>query len=107
MNEIALDAALADIGRPLTVGKADGAIITCDDLNQLPTGSLFVPACQLENSGDLGFCADHRMRYAYVAGAMANGIGSADIAEELGRAGMLAFFGAAGLGPATVEAAID
>jgi PfaD family protein len=38
---------------------------------------------------------------------MANGIGSADIVEAMGRAGMLAFFGAAGLPLPTVEAAID
>jgi PfaD family protein len=38
---------------------------------------------------------------------MANGIGSVEIVEAMGRAGMLGFFGAAGLPPATVEAAID
>jgi PfaD family protein len=38
---------------------------------------------------------------------MANGIGSAELVEAMGRAGMLAFFGAAGLGPDTVEDAID
>jgi trans-AT polyketide synthase, acyltransferase and oxidoreductase domains len=65
------------------------------------------PACRLEDLGDPTFCADHRIRYPYLAGAMANGIGSADIVEAMGRAGMLAFFGAAGLSVATVEAAID
>jgi trans-AT polyketide synthase, acyltransferase and oxidoreductase domains len=38
---------------------------------------------------------------------MANGIGSVDIVEEMSRAGMLGFFGAAGLPIAQVEAAID
>lgn len=38
---------------------------------------------------------------------MANGIGSAEIVEAMGRAGMLGIFGAAGLPLATVEAAID
>src|SRR5947209_9018584 len=38
---------------------------------------------------------------------MANGIGSADIVEAMSRAGMLGFFGAAGLPPAQVEAAIE
>lgn len=38
---------------------------------------------------------------------MANGIGSADIVEAMGRAGMLAFFGAAGLSLTAIEAAID
>jgi PfaD family protein len=47
------------------------------------------------------------LRFAYVAGAMANGIGSVAIVEAMARAGMLAFFGAAGLAPKVVEEAID
>jgi PfaD family protein len=38
---------------------------------------------------------------------MANGIATTDIVIEMARAGMLGFFGAAGLTPPTVEAAID
>ncbi|MCH7823336.1 MAG: 2-nitropropane dioxygenase, partial [Acidobacteria bacterium] len=38
---------------------------------------------------------------------MANGIASAELVEAMGRAGMLAFFGAAGLAPGPVEDAID
>jgi PfaD family protein len=68
---------------------------------------VFVPACRPEHLGDPSFCSDHRIRYPYLAGAMANGIGSADVVEAISRAGMLGFFGAAGLAPATVEANID
>ena len=60
-----------------------------------------------EHLGDAGFCADHRLRYAYVAGAMANGIASVALVEAMGKAGMLGFFGAAGLSLERVEAAID
>lgn len=67
----------------------------------------FLPSCRLENLGDPTFCADHGLRYAYYSGAMANGIGSAEIAEALGRAGMLGIFGAAGLPPSRVESAIE
>jgi trans-AT polyketide synthase/acyltransferase/oxidoreductase domain-containing protein len=67
----------------------------------------FVPAVRLEDLGDAGFRADHRLRYAYLTGAMANGIGSAEIVEEMSRAGMLGFFGAAGLSPQRIEANID
>jgi PfaD family protein len=67
----------------------------------------WVPPCRPESLGDAAFRADHRVRYAYVTGAMANGIGSVEIVEAMSRAGMLGFFGAAGLAPATVEAAID
>ncbi len=66
-----------------------------------------VPALRLEDLGDAGFRAQHGLRYAYVTGAMANGIGSADIVEEMARAGMLGFFGSAGLSLQRVEAAID
>jgi PfaD family protein len=65
------------------------------------------PACRPQNFGSASFAADHGVRFCYLAGAMANGIGSAELVEAMGRAGLLAFFGAAGLGPATVEDAID
>ncbi len=73
---------------------------------RLPSGEC-VPACRLEDLGDASFRADHNLRYAYVAGAMANGIGSAKIVEAMSRAGMIGFFGAAGLSPERVAAAID
>ncbi len=53
------------------------------------------------------FKSDHGLKYAYIAGAMAGGITSAEMVEAAGRAGMLGFFGAAGLTPAEVEAAVD
>jgi PfaD family protein len=73
---------------------------------RLPSGEC-VPACRLEDLGDASFRTDHGLRYAYVAGAMANGIGSAEVVEAMSRAGMLAFFGAAGLPLERVEAAVD
>jgi len=60
-----------------------------------------------EHLGDTGFCAELGIRYPYIGGSMAKGISSAKIAEELGRAGMLGFFGAAGLPFHEVEAAVD
>ena len=57
----------------------------------------YLPACRLEHLGDRGFCTAHRLRYPYMSGAMANGIGSVEIVEAMGRAGMLGIFGAAGL----------
>ena len=67
----------------------------------------FLPPLPMEHLGDPGFRADHRLRYAYVAGAMANGIASAELVEALARAGMLSFFGAAGLDLPRIEAAIE
>src|SRR5262249_42166573 len=66
-----------------------------------------VPSLLPEQLGDRDFRADHRLRYNYLTGSMANGIGSVEIVEAMSRAGMLGFFGAAGLSPVRVEAAID
>ncbi len=66
-----------------------------------------VPPARIEQLGDESFRADHGLRYAYVSGAMAAGIGSVEIVEEMAAHGMLGFFGAAGLSPSRVEAAID
>ena len=73
---------------------------------RLPSGEC-VPACRLEDLGDASFRADHGLRYAYVAGAMANGIGSTGLVEAMSLAGMIGFFGSAGLSLERVEAAID
>jgi trans-AT polyketide synthase/acyltransferase/oxidoreductase domain-containing protein len=67
----------------------------------------YLPPLPLKSLGDASFCADHGVRYAYVAGAMANGIGSVEVVEAMAGAGMLGFFGAAGLDPVRVESAID
>lgn len=65
-----------------------------------------VPPCPPEALGDASFKSDHALRYAYVTGSMANGIASPGIVEEIGRAGMLGFYGAAGLGLDEVEGAV-
>jgi len=62
-----------------------------------------LPALYPEWLGDPGFLATHGVRFAYVAGAMANGISTADLVIEMARAEMLGFFGAAGLPEQEVE----
>lgn len=56
--------------------------------------------------GDRGFLEAHQVRFPYVAGAMANGIATAELVIAMARAGMLGFFGAAGLGYSKVERGI-
>ena len=56
--------------------------------------------------GDAGFRADHGVRYAYVAGAMGNGIASEEWVIRLARAGILGFFGAGGLPTGRTASAI-
>lgn len=67
----------------------------------------FAPALAPERLGDAEFRDRHGLRFAYVAGEMANAIGSEEIVEAMGRAGMIGFFGAAGCSLERVERAID
>ncbi len=109
--------AIGDIRHAITLVEAGGRLAVGEGgIGQLGrksavSGALpmaaYAAACPLENLGDRTFCTDHRIRYAYVAGAMANGIGSADIVEAMSRGGMLGFFGAGGLPLKTVESAIE
>ncbi len=96
--------ALSEVGRPLVLSP------TGQRLHSVPGSStaeaVAVPAVLPEGLGDASFRAAHGLRYAYVAGAMANGIASCELVEAMGRAGMLGFFGAAGLSLERIEAAI-
>ncbi len=56
--------------------------------------------------GDAAFKNAYGLQYCYKAGAMANGIASADMVIALGKAGCLGSFGAAGLLPQKIETAI-
>jgi len=57
--------------------------------------------------GDPTFRRDYGLRYAYKTGAMANGIASEELVIAMGQAGLLGSFGAAGLVPKRVLAAIE
>src|SRR4051794_13373821 len=58
--------ALHAIDRPLHLAQSAGRLLLA------PAGSLFVPAVRPQDLGDTSFRADHRLRYAYLTGAMAN-----------------------------------
>jgi trans-AT polyketide synthase/acyltransferase/oxidoreductase domain-containing protein len=68
--------------------------------------SAFAPALGTQSLGDSNFRRVHGVKYAYYAGAMANGISSEELVIALGQVGILCSFGAAGLIPSRVEAAI-
>lgn len=57
--------------------------------------------------GDASFREDYNLKYCYKTGAMANGIASEDLVIAIGKAGFLGSFGAAGLVPSRVGAAIE
>ncbi|MEZ9233337.1 eicosapentaenoate synthase subunit PfaD [Vibrio amylolyticus] len=69
--------------------------------------SAFAPALGTQSLGDEDFRRCHGVKYAYYAGAMANGISSEELVIALGKAGILCSFGAAGLIPSRVEQAIN
>jgi PfaD family protein len=66
-----------------------------------------VPPLPPEQLGSKQFRASHGLRYAYMAGAMANGIASEDLVIALARAGYLSSFGSAGLLPSRIEQALQ
>jgi trans-AT polyketide synthase, acyltransferase and oxidoreductase domains len=86
----------AAIGADPVAGQRDGLV---------SRGKL--PPIYPEWLGDPAFLAAHGLRFPYVAGAMANGIHTSAMTVAMARAGMLGFFGAAGLSLARIEAAID
>ncbi|MBE8987610.1 PfaD family polyunsaturated fatty acid/polyketide biosynthesis protein [Nostoc sp. LEGE 12450] len=67
---------------------------------------MVAPALPPQQLGDRSFLDFHGVKYAYAAGAMAGGIASAELVIALGKAGILASFGSAGLVPSRIEAAI-
>jgi PfaD family protein len=88
---------------------ATGAMLARLD-GDVPEGHEVVghlPPVYPEWLGDRGFLAAHGVRFPYVTGSMANGIATPRLVAEIGRAGMLGFFGAGGLGFADVTAGLD
>lgn len=100
---------LLDLDGQLAVGPG-GSIAIGNGIASHSTGyplCAYAPALHPQDLGDPSFKKDHNLRYAYVSGAMAKGITSVEMVTETGRAGMLGFFGAAGLPLEEVERAID
>ena len=112
----ALRAALADLISPVALVDLDGRLgigsrgaIEPNGAGRSETYPLrgFAPSLPPAALGDATFRSTYGVRFAYVAGAMANAISSETLVEALAAAGMLAIFGAAGCTPQRIEAAID
>jgi len=86
-----------------------GSVLANDVSNGVPTlpVTAILPPLYPEWLGDRSFCEVHGTRFPYVAGAMANGIATPELVIAMAKAGMLGFFGAAGLAFHHVEAGID
>jgi trans-AT polyketide synthase/acyltransferase/oxidoreductase domain-containing protein len=65
-----------------------------------------VPPVDPRTFGDPGFRVTHGLDYAYMAGSMANAISGEALVIAMGKAKMLGAFGAGGLSPQRLEAAI-
>ncbi|MWC29609.1 PfaD family polyunsaturated fatty acid/polyketide biosynthesis protein [Paenibacillus sp. MMS18-CY102] len=66
-----------------------------------------LPALYPEWLGGGSFTQAHGVRFAYIAGEMANGIATARMVIAMAKAGMMGFFGAAGLPLARVQENLD
>ncbi len=117
-----ITAALQDVLRPIYLVKKNDVIHIARDGNvafgpaaaQLKSPDAegryplvaVVPPLPPKSLGDPYFKSLLGLEYAYVVGAMANGITSVEMVEAAARAGMVGFFGAAGLDVASIEQAI-
>ncbi|MBC8491175.1 MAG: PfaD family polyunsaturated fatty acid/polyketide biosynthesis protein [Candidatus Marinimicrobia bacterium] len=100
---------LLNLDGQLAIGR-EGTITIGKNITQKPGVFplyAYAPPLHPENLGDPQFKKTYNLRFAYIAGAMANGITSVEMVEKAGRAGMVGFFGAAGLSLDQIEAAID
>ena len=112
-------AAIQAVRRPLAIvrdpssgrlGVSDGGeMLASSQVNGKPSLPLVgtLPPIYPEWLGDRAFNEAHGLRFPYVAGAMANGIATTRLVVAMARAGMLGFFGAAGLALPRVEEAIE
>ncbi len=89
------------------LGVAFGGTTAPDGLEARHRVHALLPALHPEWLGDRGFNEEHGTRFPYVAGAMATGIASVELVCAAARAGFLAYYGAGGLGYATVEQGIE
>ncbi len=116
-GDAALKSALDDITRPLFVVdhrgdpacSHDGGMIWGVQPDNCPKGLPllgFVPPLHPKNLGENSFKEDLGLQYAYIVGAMANGITSVEMVVAAARAGAVGFFGAGGLSIDQIETAI-
>ncbi len=117
-GEKAFGEALRNLWQPFYVvdvngqtGVAQGGMASLGTNEQPPSNGYpllgWSPSLDLASLGDPGFKSDHGLTFAYICGAMANGITSTAMVEAAGRAGMIGFFGAGGLPIEQIESAID
>lgn len=105
--------ALAAVRMPVAVmGSAQGPRAELLDAGRLTAETLrqdvlaVLPPIYPEWLGERSFTAEHGVRFPYVIGEMARGIATARMTVEGVRAGVMAFFGSAGLDLSAIEAGV-
>lgn len=114
----AISDALLRVGNPIFIVDVHGAAGICQsgtivtDSDSYIDSDLFYRLLAMtmplrpENLGSPSFKKRHGIRYAHVAGAMANAISSVELVKAAGRTEMIGFFGAAGLSRHELETAL-
>jgi trans-AT polyketide synthase/acyltransferase/oxidoreductase domain-containing protein len=105
--------ALAAVRMPVAVvGSAQGPCAVLLDAGRLTAETLrqdvlaVLPPIYPEWLGERSFTAEHGVRFPYVIGEMARGIATARMTVEGVQAGVMAFFGSAGLDLSAIEAGV-
>lgn len=84
-----------------------GAVIPPDDPQTAYYITATLPPLYPEWLGERSFLNAHNVRFPYIAGEMYRGITSSAMVIEMAKAGMIGFFGAAGLSIAELEKNLD
>jgi PfaD family protein len=109
-DDSAVRAHLAELDQPaFLVRQGDRVGVTNAGAPGNGSGNLlaWAPPYSADLMGDPAFRETYGLKYAYMAGAMANAIASERMVIELGKAGMLGSFGSAGVVPSRLEGCIQ
>ncbi|MFN6560915.1 MAG: PfaD family polyunsaturated fatty acid/polyketide biosynthesis protein [Nostoc sp. ChiSLP01] len=115
-HETGIKSKLLNLDKPCYIIRVDGKIGATNEgrlypYNQEKTEQaeiiIAVPPISTQQLGDSNFLNFHGVKYAYATGAMAQGIASEELVIALGKERILSSFGAGGLSPSRVEAAIN
>ncbi|MEH2305046.1 PfaD family polyunsaturated fatty acid/polyketide biosynthesis protein [Nostoc sp.] len=114
-NEKGIKSKLLNLEKPCYIIRVEGKVGATNEgylypCNQEKTGQAEIlvstPPLSTRQLGDPNFINFHGVKYAYATGAMAQGIASEELVIALGKEKILSSFGAGGLSPNRVEAAI-
>lgn len=115
-NEKGIKSKLLNLDKPCYIIRVEGKIGATNEGSLYPYNQekieqaeiiIAVPPISTQQLGDSNFLNFHGVKYAYATGAMAQGIASEELVIALGKERILSSFGAGGLSPGRVEAAIN